>query len=444
MTKPLRSAAEARSQALLEQLSKLHPKTIDLSLGRIEALLAKLQHPERRLPPVIHVAGTNGKGSVLAYLRAFFAAAGLRSHSFISPHLIRFHERIGLAGKAGEQPIDEDRLVDILTRVQAANGDSAITFFEITTAAAFLAFSEVLADVLLLETGLGGRLDATNVVEKPALTVITPVAMDHVDWLGHSLAEIAFEKAGILKPGVPVIVGPQPPAAYEVIAARANQIGAPLIAFGRDWDVYRQAGRLIFQDEKGLADLPLPRLHGGFQIENAGIAIAAARHFPGVDFDHEVLSRGLVQAQWPGRMQLLGPGRLTELAGHETEIWVDGGHNPAAGEALAQTLAALDERSAKPVCLICAMMKRKDVKGFLRPFHGLVRQVQTVDVPNTQAGLAAGDLAKIATKIVAPAAPSSSLEEAIKRCETLMPGPKRILITGSLYLAGEALARHAR
>ena len=439
MTRPTRDAAYAHSQALLEQVGRLHPKTIDLSLGRIETLLSKLQHPERRLPPVIHVAGTNGKGSVLAFLRAFFAAAGLRSHSFVSPHLIRFHERIRLAGEAGEQPIGEDRLVDVLTRTKMANGNAPITFFEITTAAALLAFSEEPADVLLLETGLGGRLDATNVVDKPALTVITPVSMDHMDWLGASIKEIAFEKAGILKPGVPAIIGPQPAAASQVIARRAREIGAPLFAYGTEWDVYTQGGRLIFLDEAGLEDLPMPRLHGAFQIENAGMAIASARQFSRHRFQHGELCHGLEHVQWPGRMQLLGAGPLTALAGKETEVWVDGGHNAAAGEALARTLAALEERSAKPVCLICAMMKRKDPLGFLRPFHGLVRQVLTLDVPYTQAGLNAAELAAIAADIAPVSEPAKTLGAAIQRCEQLQPGPKRIVITGSLYLAGAAL-----
>ncbi len=276
----------ASSDTLLERLKELHPQSIDLSLGRIERLLAALGHPEQKLPPVVHVAGTNGKGSFLAFTRAIAEALGKRVHVYTSPHLVHFHERIVLAGPHGSAPIAEDLLVDCLARAEAANGGELITLFEITTAAAFLAFAEIPADFLLLETGLGGRLDATNVVAKPILTSITPISIDHVSFLGDTLTEIAGEKAGILKPGVPCVVGRQEQEAFQVIERRAEQVGAPLHVAGRDFDMYEQHGRLVFQTPTRLLDLPLPRLNGRHQIDNAGTAIAASSLLFGDDAHH--------------------------------------------------------------------------------------------------------------------------------------------------------------
>ncbi|MGI9382276.1 MAG: bifunctional folylpolyglutamate synthase/dihydrofolate synthase, partial [Methyloligellaceae bacterium] len=265
------------SGLLLARMHELHPKLIDLSLDRIEQLLDTLGNPHLALPPVIHVAGTNGKGSVVAFLKAMLEAAGHRVHAFISPHLISFHERIVLAAPEGGRPISEDALVDVLQRAEIANQGSSITFFEITTAAAFLAFSESPADFLILETGLGGRLDATNVVPQPALTVLTSISIDHTSFLGETLAEIADEKAGILKPGVPCVVARQDPIALARIEKRAEEVDAPLISAGRDWDAYEQHGRLIYQTTTALVDLPLPRLAGRHQIDNAGAAISVIR-----------------------------------------------------------------------------------------------------------------------------------------------------------------------
>jgi dihydrofolate synthase/folylpolyglutamate synthase len=309
-----RSLKHNKSSALLTRFETLHPKRIDLSLGRVERLLHALGDPQKRLPPVVHVAGTNGKGSVVAFLKSILEAAGYRPHVFISPHLRRFHERIALAAPGGARSISENNLADILARAEAANAGEPITFFEITAAAALLAFSENPADIVLLETGLGGRLDATNVVEAPLATVITPVSLDHCEFLGNTVEQIAGEKAGIIKKGCPVIVSKQMESALAVIEERALALDAPLFAAGRDWDAFEQQGRLIFQDEDGLLDLPMPRLYGRHQLDNAGTAIAAARRLEGFHISEDAIAKGLTHASWPARLERLAPGRLHELA----------------------------------------------------------------------------------------------------------------------------------
>ncbi len=373
----------------------LHPKLIDLSLGRVERLLAKLGHPERKLPPVVHIAGTNGKGSVTAYLRAFIEAAGKRVHVYTSPHLVRFHERIALAGPDGKaRPIDEDSLVDVLMRVQAVNDGDDITQFEITTAAAFLAFSETPADVLLLEVGLGGRLDATNVIPDPALTVITPISMDHAEKLGPTLGKIAAEKAGHSETRtLPASSRSKPIDVLSVIEARASAIGADLTVWGRDYDAYEQTGRLIVQQADRLLDLPLPALIGQAsdrQRRNRRRRSAyAGRKNAGARASTNGPSKsGLRTVEWPARMQRLVSGPLPDILGDDAELWLDGGHNPAAGDMLADTLAALDEKSPKPVYLIVGMMGQKDALGFLAPFRGLVRAIYTVPIPGRPRGAA--------------------------------------------------------
>jgi dihydrofolate synthase/folylpolyglutamate synthase len=434
------------SDQLLAELKLLHPKLIDLSLGRIERLLGKLGDPHRRLPPVIHVAGTNGKGSVTAFLKAMLEAAGKRVHVYTSPHLVRFHERIQLAGSDGpSRDIDEANLVDVLMRTRAVNDGDDITQFEITTAAAFLAFAEHPADALLLEVGLGGRLDATNVVERPALTVIMPVSMDHAEKLGPTIAAIAAEKAGILKRGVPCIVSQQLPEALAVIEAEAQRIGAPLVVFGRDFDAYEQRGRLVVQSENGLLDLPAPALIGRHQIANAGTAAMAAlalrdRTAAGLVVDDRAIERGLVEVRWPGRMQRLDAGPLPALLGPGAELWLDGGHNPAGGQALAQTVADIEERSGKPLVLIVGMMGLKDATGFLAPFRGLARRVYTVPIPGAhEAPFPAEKLAEVALAAGLAAEAAPGVEAALRRAEAAVPGTKRVLICGSLYLAGHVL-----
>jgi dihydrofolate synthase/folylpolyglutamate synthase len=433
------------SAQLLAEMKLLHPLLIDLSLGRVERLLAKLGDPHKRLPPVVHIAGTNGKGSVTAYLKAMLEAAGARVHVYTSPHLVRFHERIELAGAGGKaRAIAEEELIDVLTRTQSINGKDDITQFEITTAAAFLAFAEHEADVLLLEVGLGGRLDATNVVERPVLTVITPVSLDHSEKLGATLAKIAYEKAGILRAGVPVVVSQQEPEAEDVIRAEAVGLGAPLVVWGEHFDAYEQRGRLVVQSQAELLDLPLPVLIGRHQIVNAGTAVAAAlelrSRLPAVALDEWAIEEGLTSARWPARMQRLDNGPLPSLLKPGSELWLDGGHNPAAGRALAQTLADLEERAPKPVHLIVGMMGLKDSRGFLSAFRGLARHVVTVPIPGAhEAPHAPEALAETARSVGLAAEWAGGIEAALKRTDQFEPGPKRILICGSLYLAGHVL-----
>lgn len=431
------------SDKLLADLKLLHPKLIDLSLGRIERLLAKLGNPHERLPPVIHIAGTNGKGSTTAFLKAMLAASGLRVHVYTSPHLVRFHERIELASTDGvSRQIGEDQLVDVLTRTQAVNDGDDITQFEITTAAAFLAYAETPADVLLLETGLGGRLDATNVVSRPALTVITPVSMDHAEKLGAGLGRIAAEKAGILKRGVTCVVSQQDAEGLDVIRETAARTGARLIVWGEDFEAFEQNGRLVVQTETHVLDLPLPALVGRHQIVNAGTAVAAALELDDLIHSELAIERGLVMARWPARMQRLDSGPLPDLLNRSSELWLDGGHNPSAGIALAQTLADLEERAPKPLYLVCGMMGLKDAAGFLSPFRGLVRHVVTVPIPGAhEAPFTPEALADVAHRVDLSAEAAADIESALKRIEALDETPKRVLVCGSLYLAGHVLAR---
>jgi dihydrofolate synthase/folylpolyglutamate synthase len=432
----------ASSDTLLERLKKLHPQSIDLSLGRIERLLARLGHPEEKLPPVLHVAGTNGKGSFLAFTRAVAEALGKGVHVYTSPHLVNFHERIVLAGPHGSAPIAEDLLVDCLARAEAANDGELITLFEITTAAAFLAFAETPADILLLETGLGGRLDATNVVEKPLLTAITPVSIDHVSFLGETLVEIAGEKAGILKAGVPCIVGRQAPEAFTVIERRAEEIDVPLHVAGRDFDMYEQHGRLIFQTPSRLLDLPLPRLNGRHQIDNAGTAIAAASLLFGDALTTRALEQGMTRAEWPARMERLATGGLHAYVADGTELWLDGGHNAAGGQVIAHALAELDERVPRPVHLVYGMMETKDAHAFIAPFKGLIERIYTVPIPDEPNAFDAETLAEIARAEGFDVIAADSVPDALLKSQTALKGPGRVLICGSLYLAGHVLKLH--
>ena len=404
-----------------------HPKIIDLTLERMWRILAALDHPERRLPPVIHIAGTNGKGSTLAMIRAGLEAAGHVTHAYTSPHLARFHERIRLAGDL----IDEDLLSDMLDRCLVANGTDAITYFEITTAAALLAFAETPADYTLLEVGLGGRLDATNVVDTPALCVITPVYMDHQQYLGDTLGRIAGEKAGIIKRGVPVIVGRQHDDGLAVIEAQAARLSAPLYAYGQHWHVWEEAGRLVFQDETGLLDLPKPTLLGAHQIENAGIALAALRV---MGKGEAACEAAMTRAVWPARMQRLRHGPLVDSA-PRAEVWLDGGHNPHAARAIAALLAVMGVR---PTHLICGMLNTKDVTGFMAPLAAVAQSLHAVSIPGQSATLTASDTATAARAAGLPAHEADSVAAALATITTQDP-EARILICGSLYLAGEIL-----
>ncbi len=430
------------SKELLAELKLLHPKLIDLSLGRIERLLAKLGDPHKRLPPVIHVAGTNGKGSTSAFLRAMFEAAGARVHVYTSPHLVRFHERIMLAGEDGKsRPIEEDALVDVLTRTRACNDGDDVTQFEITTAAAFLAFAETPADVLILEVGLGGRLDATNVIEQPELAVITSISIDHADKLGGTLAEIATEKAGILKPGARTIVGKQPDDVVEVIEQTATRVGSPVEVWGRDFDAYAQNGRLVVQCEDQLLDLPLPSLIGPHQIINAGVATIAALRFKSFPVSEKAIEQGLQEATWPARMQRFSDGPLTGLLSFGSELWLDGGHNPAAAEVISQAVADLEERRPRPLFLVIGMMGLKDIDGFLARFEGLARAVYAVPIPGAhEQPLEPNAIVEAATRLGIAAEEEASVEAALRAIDRRHMGPKRVLICGSLYLAGYVLA----
>jgi dihydrofolate synthase/folylpolyglutamate synthase len=405
----------------------LHPKIIDLTLDRVWRLLDALGNPQDRLPPVIHIAGTNGKGSTLAMIRAGIEAAGQTCHAYTSPHLARFHERIRLAGAL----ISEDHLTAVLDECEAANGGVPITYFEITTCAAILAMARARADYTLLEVGLGGRLDATNVIARPALTVITPVSMDHEGYLGDTLARIAGEKAGILKRGVPCVVGPQQDAAMEVIEAQAARLGAPLLAHGQHWHAGEERGRLIYQDETGLCDLPLPNLPGAHQIENAGAALAALRHLGAGEAACEA---AVTRAVWPARMQRLRTGPIPDAA-PEAEIWLDGGHNPAAGLALAQHLATLPPR---PTHLICGMLNTKDIAGYLTPLAAQARGLVAVSIPGEANTLPAEITAEAARAAGLRAETAESALDAVRRIAAEVP-QARILICGSLYLAGGIL-----
>ncbi|EYD78158.1 Dihydrofolate synthase / Folylpolyglutamate synthase [Rubellimicrobium mesophilum DSM 19309] len=417
------------SDILLERMTRLHPKIIDLTLARVERLLAALGHPERKLPPVIHVAGTNGKGSTQAMIRAGLEATGATVHAYTSPHLARFHERIRLAGEL----IDEDHLMAVLDRCMEANGEEPITFFEITTCAAFLAFAETKADWTLLEVGLGGRLDATNVVERPRLSVITPVDLDHQQYLGDTLAKIAGEKAGIIKRGVPVVVARQHPEALEAIEDKAARMGAPVLAYGQQWHAGVERGRLVYQDERGLLDLPLPNLPGPHQIVNAGAALAAMRE---LRLDDEACEAGVTRAEWPARMQRLR-GWLAEMVG-PGELWLDGGHNPAAGEAIAATLRAMP---AAKTHLICGMLNTKDVAGFMRPLGDVAERLWAVSIPGEANTLTAEETARHAAEAGLRAEIADSVEEAVAAATGM--GAYRILICGSLYLAGHVLRQGA-
>jgi dihydrofolate synthase / folylpolyglutamate synthase len=416
------------SDVILQRMMALHPKIIDLTLDRVWRLLAALDHPERSLPPVVHIAGTNGKGSTLAMIRAGIEGVDKTAHAYTSPHLARFHERIRLAGEL----ISEPALTALLDEVAEANGATPITYFEITTCAALLAMARTPADYTLLEVGLGGRLDATNVVDRPALTVITPVSLDHQQYLGDTLAEIAGEKAGILKRGVPCVVGRQDDAGLRVIEERAARVGAPLWVHGQHWYAWEERGRLIVQDENGLMDLPLPNLPGPHQIGNAGMAVVALRLLRLADGAEAAVTR----ADWPARMQRLSCGPLVDVAtAAGCELWLDGGHNPAGGQAVADTLAAMPPR---PTHLVCGMLNTKDVTGYMRPLARVAARLLAVSIPGEAATLPAEATCAAARAVGLDADEADSVAAAIARIAAEAPGA-RILICGSLYLAGSVL-----
>ena len=422
--------------SLVDRLNRRHPKVIDLSLDRIRLLLDRLDHPERRLPPVVHVAGTNGKGSVIAFLRAFAEAAGLKVHVYTSPHLIRFNERIRIAGNL----ITDDRLLELLEECEAAAGDDPITFFEITTAIAYLAFSRAPADLALIETGLGGRLDATNVLDAPAVTALTPVSLDHQGYLGNELSGIAGEKAAIMRPGVPCIVARQPDEAMPVIKRKADEMGAELLVSGQDWSVEPQPARMAVRTPGKLRDLPVPTLAGDHQIDNAAQAIACLDSLGGVPVSDAAITKGLDGVDWPGRLQRLTKGPLLDELPPGWEIWVDGGHNGAAGLALARQAARWKDR---PLALMVGMLTSKDPRAFLEPLAPHAQLALALKIPGEDGAWSAEDLARQATAAGMTALESGGPRQAIQGIPSRLDRPGRILICGSLYLAGEILKTHA-
>jgi dihydrofolate synthase/folylpolyglutamate synthase len=421
---------------VIARLSALHPKRIDLSLDRMHRVLARLDRPEKKLPPVIHVAGTNGKGSTVAYLRAILETAGLSVHAYTSPWLVRINECFRLAG----QLVGDDELQAALEHVEQANAGEPLTFFEAKTAAGFLLFARHRADVLLLEVGLGGRLDSTNVVETPLASVIAPVSMDHTEFLGDTLTSIASEKAAIIKRNVPVVSAEQHPEAMEVIEQQARRMHAPLHAAGREWHVNVERGRLVYQDERGLMDLPAPKLFGRHQFDNAGLAIATLRAIDTIRLGHAAYE-GIVNAEWPARMQRLASGKLIEQGPQGCEIWLDGGHNAEGGRVAAAALGDLEERVSRPLVVIVGMMGNKDAGAFLANFAGLTRHIFAVEIPGQDNAMPQDRLADAARAVGMRVERAGSVEAALRGIATLAyEVPPRILITGSLYLAGHVLA----
>jgi dihydrofolate synthase/folylpolyglutamate synthase len=428
--------------AILARLLALHPKRIDLSLDRVWRILAALGHPERRLPPTIHVAGTNGKGSTIAFMRAMLEAAGKSVHVYTSPNLVHLNERFRIGRTGGGVLVGDDELADALAECEHANAGAPITVFEIETAAAFLLFSRNPADALLLEVGLGGRLDATNVIERPLASVVTPVSLDHIEFLGDTLERIAGEKAAILKPQVPGVIGRQAEGPLAVITRQAEEVGAPLHVLGQEWVVSEERARLVYQDENGLLDLPSPRLFGRHQFDNAGTAIAALRA-AGLAVPVSAIEQGLVQVDWPARMQRLATGKLPLVAPPGSELWLDGGHNADGGRAVASALADFEERVSRPLVLVVGMLATKDAEGFLKNFTGLARRLIAVPIHQDNS-LPAAALAETARRIGIPADTRDTIEDALALVDRYdLAPPPRILITGSLYLAGEVLAANA-
>jgi dihydrofolate synthase/folylpolyglutamate synthase len=426
---------------VVARVSALHPSRIDLNLDRIQRLLERLDHPEQKLPPVIHVAGTNGKGSTIAYLRATLEAAHLRVHTYTSPYLVRINECFRLGRAGGGVLVGDDELKDALERCERANAGAPITVFEIKTAAAFCLFAQNPAEALLLEVGLGGRLDATNMVEQPLACVIAPISMDHTEFLGNTLTSIAGEKAAIIKRGVPVISSEQAPEAMSVIEAQATRLRAPLFAAGQQWHVGVERGRLVYQDDRGLMDLAAPKLFGRHQFDNAGLAIATLRAIDAFRISAAAFEAGIVNAEWPARMQRLASGALVDLAPVGSDVWLDGGHNAEGGRVAAAALGDLEERVSRPLVIIAGMMGNKDAPGFLANFAGLTRHIIAVAIPDQDNAMPPDRLADAVRQLGMRVEIAASVEAALRALASLAyEVPPRILITGSLYLAGHVLS----
>jgi dihydrofolate synthase/folylpolyglutamate synthase len=429
----------------IEHLMTLHPKGFDLSLDRISRLLEKLDNPQDRMPPVIHIAGTNGKGSCAAFSRALLEAQGYLVHTHTSPHLVNWNERYRLAADGGGKLVDDETFADAISRVAKANDGQKITVFEILTAVGFVLFSEHPADVAIMEVGLGGRFDATNVIRKPAVSIIMPVSLDHEAYLGDRVELIAAEKAGIIKRGCPTVIGAQEfDAALEVLVDTADRLDCPLSVYGQDFLAFEENGRMVYQDDDGLMDLTSPRLPGRHQFANAAAAIAGVKS-AGFALSERAIDRAMATVAWPGRMQKLTQGLLTELAPEGSEIWLDGGHNPGAGVVIAEALAEQEEKNPRPLFLIAGMINTKDQSGYFHAFKGLVKHVYTVPVNFSESSVPNDELAIRATEAGLSAEPVSSVASALQLLrETWNENevPPRILIGGSLYLAGSVLAEN--
>ena len=426
---------------LIARLSALHPQRIDLDLERMHRLLERLDHPERKLAPVIHVAGTNGKGSTIAYLRAILEAASLRVHVYTSPYLVRINECYRLGHVGGGVLVGDDELRAALQHCERANAGEPITIFEIETAAAFCLFAQHSADVVLLEVGLGGRLDATNVIDQPLASVIAPVSMDHTEFLGPTLTAIAGEKAGIIKRDVPVICAEQAPEAIAVIEASARRLHAPLHRAGQEWHVGVERGRLVYQDDRGLMDLAAPKLFGRHQFDNAGLAIATLRALDVFRIEPSAFEAGIVNAEWPARMQRLSSGALVDMGPPGCDIWLDGGHNAEGGRVAAAALGDLEERVSRPLVIIAGMMANKDAHGFLANFAGLTRHIIAVQIPDREGAMPPDRLADAARQLGMRVETAGGVEAGLRALTRLAyEVPPRILITGSLYLAGHVLS----
>ena len=432
------------AERAIDRLMALHPKGYDLSLDRIGRLLQRLGNPHQKLPPVIHIAGTNGKGSAAAFSRALLEASGRTVHVHTSPHLVNWHERYRLGAPGGGKLVRDEVLAEAVERAREANAGEPITVFEMLTAVMFLLFSEHPADAAILEVGLGGRFDATNVIARPAVSVIMPISLDHEAYLGDRVELIAIEKAGIIKSGAPVVIGQQEwDAARDVLIETAERLGAPIDVYGQDFIAVEEAGRMVYQDGDGLMDLPLPRLVGRHQIANAAAAIAAVKA-AGFALTDRATEEAMLNVSWPGRMQRLTEGRLVGLAPEGAEIWIDGGHNPGAGSVIAEAMAEAEEKRPRPLVLITGMLNTKDQIGYFRAFEGVVRHVYTVPIKSSEAGVPTGELAARAIAAGLSAEPMSSVANALRLLRETWDGwvPPRILISGSLYLVGEVLAEN--
>ena len=417
---------------LIQRLNQYHPKVIDLSLDRINHLLELLGNPHKSLPPVIHIAGTNGKGSTLAFMRAIAEAAGLNVHAYTSPHLVRFNERIRINGKI----ISDQYLLELITEVEHVNGNAPITFFEITTAIALTAFSRISSDLVLLETGLGGRLDATNVISRPIVTALTPISHDHAGFLGNDLKNIAREKAGIIKSGVACITAKQEPSVLKVIKHTAEDKDAPLSIEGQDWWVAIKGNNLSIMSPEGQINPPLPNLVGPHQIQNAGLGIVTLAALGDKRINRQAVERGIKRADWPARMQRLTRGPLCEKLPKNWELWLDGGHNPAAGEAIAATLGTITDRS---VHLIVGLLNTKSPVEFLAPLLQYSKSLTAIEILDSDSSFSANEILEVAKKIGFQAKKAKSISTAIRKIITEEKLPSMILICGSLYLAGDIL-----